>query len=234
MRLAILVAPRGLGARNAEGRAELERALARVGFVVVAVWDEAQLMAQLRAGPTPDTLLVVASGPLVDAGDGVAIALSDGSAPPMRVARMVDAVAMRGARSVLVVVEVTHDAADDALAAAERVDELRTAVDARAHGASALVAVRAAGRTASPLAFTERLMRLAEEARAAGDDPRVTLDQAKAKDLYSQASKIVVQNAYYIFLQYQEVISIHRADLQGFTMNPVTYFYSLRSTSLGK
>jgi peptide/nickel transport system substrate-binding protein len=63
---------------------------------------------------------------------------------------------------------------------------------------------------------------------------RVTLDQAKAKDLYSQASKIVVQNAYYIFLQYQEVISIHRADMQGFTMNPVTYFYSLRTTSLGK
>jgi tetratricopeptide (TPR) repeat protein len=177
MRLAILVAPRGLGARNADGRAELERALARVGFVVVAVWDEAQLIAQLRAGPTPDTLLVVASGPLVDDGDGAAIALAEGNAPPMRVAQMVDAVAMRGARSVLVVVEVTHHTGDDALAAAERVDELRTAVDARAHGASALVAVRAEGRTVSPLAFTERLMRLAEEARAEGDHLGVTLEE---------------------------------------------------------
>ena len=63
---------------------------------------------------------------------------------------------------------------------------------------------------------------------------RVTLDQAKAKDLYAQAARIVVQNAYYIFLQYQEVISIHRADMQGFSMNPVTYFYSLRTASLGK
>lgn len=63
---------------------------------------------------------------------------------------------------------------------------------------------------------------------------RTTLDQTKAKDLYAQAAKLVVQNAYYIFLQNQEVITIHSDKLQGFVMNPVNYFYSLRATSLGK
>jgi peptide/nickel transport system substrate-binding protein len=64
-------------------------------------------------------------------------------------------------------------------------------------------------------------------------DARATLDQTKAKDLYQQASKLVVQNAYYIFLQYQEYIAIHRADLQGFVINPVQYFYSMRNVSIG-
>ena len=63
---------------------------------------------------------------------------------------------------------------------------------------------------------------------------RTTLDQAKAKDMYAQAQKLVVQDAFYIFVQYQEVISIHKANLQGFQMNPITYFHSLRTTSLGK
>ena len=63
---------------------------------------------------------------------------------------------------------------------------------------------------------------------------RTTLDQTKAKDLYAQAAKLVVQNAFYIFLQNQEVITIHTNKLQGFVMNPVNYFYSLRTTSLSK
>lgn len=63
---------------------------------------------------------------------------------------------------------------------------------------------------------------------------RTTLDQAKAKDMYAQAQKLVVQDAFYIFVQYQEVISIHRANLQGFQMNPITYFHSLRTASLSK
>lgn len=65
-------------------------------------------------------------------------------------------------------------------------------------------------------------------------DARTTLDQAKAKDLYQTATRQIVQDAPYIFLQYQEYITIHKANLNGFVMNPVQYFYSLKDVSLGQ
>lgn len=65
-------------------------------------------------------------------------------------------------------------------------------------------------------------------------DARTTLDQAKAKDLYQTATRQIVQDAPYIFLQYQEYITIHKANLNGFVMNPVQYFYSLKDVSLAQ
>lgn len=65
-------------------------------------------------------------------------------------------------------------------------------------------------------------------------DARVTLDQAKAKDLYQQASKMIVDKAFYIFVQYQEYVEIQRADLNGFVVDPVQNFYSIKDVTLGK
>src|SRR5581483_1697940 len=62
---------------------------------------------------------------------------------------------------------------------------------------------------------------------------RGTLDQAKAKDLYAQAAKLVVQDAFYIFVQYQEYITMYRKDLQGFVPNPVQNFRVMKNVSIG-
>ncbi len=63
-------------------------------------------------------------------------------------------------------------------------------------------------------------------------DARGTLDQAKAKDLYQDATRKIIADAPYIFLQYQEYITIHKSNLNGFVMNPVQYFYSLKDVTL--
>jgi peptide/nickel transport system substrate-binding protein len=61
---------------------------------------------------------------------------------------------------------------------------------------------------------------------------RATLDQEEAKELYRQAATLVVENAFYIFLQYQEYISAHSDNVQGFVVNPVQNFNSMNKVSL--
>ncbi len=73
-----------------------------------------------------------------------------------------------------------------------------------------------------------------EELDALIKEARATLDQEAAKELYRQAATLVVENAFYIFLQYQEYISIHRDDLQGFVVNPVQNFNSMYQVSIGQ
>jgi len=73
-----------------------------------------------------------------------------------------------------------------------------------------------------------------EEASNLIKQARATLDQAKAKELYAQAAKIVVDNAFYIFVQYQEYIAIYRQDLHGFVMNPVQNFRSMKDVTIGQ
>lgn len=63
---------------------------------------------------------------------------------------------------------------------------------------------------------------------------RATLDQTEARELYRQAATKVVDNAFYIFLQYQEYISAHRDSLQGYVVNPVQNFNSMSKVSLGQ
>lgn len=73
-----------------------------------------------------------------------------------------------------------------------------------------------------------------EEASNLIKQARATLDQAKAKELYTQAAKLVVENAFYIFVQYQEYISMYRKDLQGFVVNPVENFRSAKDWTLSQ
>ncbi len=62
---------------------------------------------------------------------------------------------------------------------------------------------------------------------------RATLDQEEAKQLYAEAARMVVEDAFYVFLQYQEYISMQRDDLQGFVVNPIQNFRSLKDVTIG-
>jgi peptide/nickel transport system substrate-binding protein len=73
-----------------------------------------------------------------------------------------------------------------------------------------------------------------EEASNLIKEARATLDQEKAKELYAQAAKLVVENAFYIFVQYQEYIAMHRKDMQGFVMNPVQNFRTIKDVTIGQ
>lgn len=63
-------------------------------------------------------------------------------------------------------------------------------------------------------------------------DARATLDQDAAKELYTQAATKVVENAFYIFLQYQEYIAMHKDGLQGLVINPVQNYNSMSQVSI--
>ena len=61
---------------------------------------------------------------------------------------------------------------------------------------------------------------------------RGTLDQGKAKGLYTDAVKQIVDDAPYIFVQYQEYIAMHTPKLQGYVINPVANWLSFKSAWL--
>jgi peptide/nickel transport system substrate-binding protein len=61
---------------------------------------------------------------------------------------------------------------------------------------------------------------------------RTTLDQTKAKQLYTDAVKQIVDDAPYIFVQYQEYIAMYTTKLQGYVVNPVANWLSFKSASL--
>jgi peptide/nickel transport system substrate-binding protein len=61
---------------------------------------------------------------------------------------------------------------------------------------------------------------------------RTTLDQTKAKGLYTDAVKQIVDDAPYIFVQYQEYIAMYTPKLQGYVINPVANWLSFKSASL--
>jgi ABC-type transport system substrate-binding protein len=63
-------------------------------------------------------------------------------------------------------------------------------------------------------------------------DARSTLDQAKAKVLYADAVKQIVDDAPYIFVQYQEYIALYSPKVQGYVVNPVANWLSFKSASL--
>jgi peptide/nickel transport system substrate-binding protein len=63
-------------------------------------------------------------------------------------------------------------------------------------------------------------------------DARVTLDKAKAKQLYTDAVKLIVDDAPYIFVQYQEYITMYSPKVQAYTINPVTNWLSMRTVWL--
>jgi peptide/nickel transport system substrate-binding protein len=65
-------------------------------------------------------------------------------------------------------------------------------------------------------------------------DARATLDQEKAKELYQEASRIIVEEVPYIFLQYQEYIAAYTGDLSGFVPNPVTNWRSMKDVTVNR
>lgn len=63
-------------------------------------------------------------------------------------------------------------------------------------------------------------------------DARATNDRAKAKQLYAQAVKQIVDDAPYIFVQVQEYIAMYSPKVQGYAINPVTNWLSMSKVSL--
>lgn len=63
-------------------------------------------------------------------------------------------------------------------------------------------------------------------------DARTTLDQTKAKALYVDAVKQIVDDAPYIFVQYQEYIAMYTPKLQGYVVNPVANWLSFKTAAL--
>jgi peptide/nickel transport system substrate-binding protein len=63
-------------------------------------------------------------------------------------------------------------------------------------------------------------------------DARTTLDQTKAKVLYADAVKQIVDDAPYIFVQFQEYIAMYTPKLQSYLVNPVANWLSYKSVSL--
>jgi peptide/nickel transport system substrate-binding protein len=63
-------------------------------------------------------------------------------------------------------------------------------------------------------------------------DARTTLDQAKAKTMYVDAVKQIVDDAPYIFVQYQEYIAMYSPRVQGYVVNPVANWLSYKKVSL--
>jgi peptide/nickel transport system substrate-binding protein len=63
-------------------------------------------------------------------------------------------------------------------------------------------------------------------------DARTTLDQARAKTLYVDAVKQIVNDAPYIFVQYQEYIAMYTPKLQSYVVNPVANWLSFKAVSL--
>jgi peptide/nickel transport system substrate-binding protein len=63
-------------------------------------------------------------------------------------------------------------------------------------------------------------------------DARTTLDQSRAKTLYADAVRQIVDDAPYIFVQYQEYIAMYSPKVQGYVVNPVANWLSFKSVSL--
>ena len=63
-------------------------------------------------------------------------------------------------------------------------------------------------------------------------DARTTLDQGQARTLYADAVKQIVDDAPYIFVQYQEYIALSTPKLQGYVVNPVANWLSYKTISL--
>jgi tetratricopeptide (TPR) repeat protein len=163
MRLAVLVALDGFASDRLEDGASAEyrsarfsrdadegehwarRALARLGFRVVP---------SLRDVPHGATLLVHITG-------GV-----EGAVTPLR--SLAEQVSALEPESALFLAELAHAGPpDDSLVAAEYVEVVRETLGARERGCSALIAVRPASGNESRFAFTELVVRAAEEAEDA-------------------------------------------------------------------
>ncbi len=175
MRYAVVIAPSlpasSDGSPTSLAVPGVREGLARCGFkplVVPASGELSERVAKI-VGPVgeDDAIVVYIAGPTRLDGNDVLVRI-DGAArveTPMRA--LGDVIAARSPASVLFIVEALHDGvADDAMLAAEHVDAIARALDARARGFSVLVAARAyAASLSAPSVwpFTRYILRAVED-----------------------------------------------------------------------
>jgi tetratricopeptide (TPR) repeat protein len=175
MRVALLVSPVDPGSSAASSRALalgwMREALARAGFRVHVVSDSENTTARLHEAIArigrEDAVLVHLSGRLGDPFGGAALRVDEGTTIDLRA--ISNAITARSPAALAFVAELAYaGAADDALAATEHVETIREALDARARGACALVAVHAASSDEDPIAFSRLVLNVAEESAQHG------------------------------------------------------------------
>jgi tetratricopeptide (TPR) repeat protein len=156
-------------------------ALTKGGHRVVPVATTAELEADfdraLAGVGSADELLVYIAGDTTTGADAVALRTRDESGTSLALRVISDAVLVREPAAVLFVIEARHDGdPDDALLAAEHVEAIVRALDARSRGYGVLVGVRPEGppeATSEAWPFTRRLL-------AAMDDPEAHDDRGAA------------------------------------------------------
>jgi golgin subfamily B member 1 len=171
MRHAVVVAPlrfalpaQGNVLTSPEPVGPLCLALSRGGSRVVVLPTTPDLENEFDRAPggmgEGDQLLVYVAGETSTHTTAVALRLGDQATPPLAVRVLSDVVQVREPSSVLFVVEACHDGPDDdPMLAAEHVNAIAYAIDARARGYGTLIGVRPAAR-AKPGAwpFTRHLL----------------------------------------------------------------------------
>ena len=173
MRRALVVSPidpdsSAFVSKRVESIAWLRETLGRAGFEVTVVSDAESAKRRIDDAiarvTQDDALLVHVAGDLTDAGS---IRLDAEHALSLR--EVSDAAAARAPAAVAFFAELAHAGSrDDSLAATEHVEIAREAIDARARGAWALVAVHPRSDEADPIAFSRLVLSAAEAATAEG------------------------------------------------------------------
>jgi len=156
-------------------------ALTRAGHHVVQVATTADLEADfdraLAGMGSADELLVYVAAATTTGTDAVALRMKDEAGTMLALRVMSDTVLVREPAAVLFVIEACHDGdPDDALLAAEHVDAIVRALDARSRGYAVLLGVRPdprSGATNDAWPFTRRVL-------AALDDPEARDDRGAA------------------------------------------------------
>lgn len=151
-------------------------ALARGGHRVVLVHTTPDLegdfdRALAGVGPGDDLLIYVAAATTTRAADAVALLIGDEAGTTLGLRVMSDAVLVREPASAIFVVEACHDGdPDDPMLAAEHVDAIVRAFDARARGYGVLVGVRPESRAeGGPWPFTRHWLAALDEAESRDD-----------------------------------------------------------------
>jgi tetratricopeptide (TPR) repeat protein len=161
--------------RAAEPVGRLSQALTHGGHRLVLVSTTPELESDFERGlaglGTGDDLLVYIACVTTTRNEAIALRLGDESSPTIGLRVISDIVLVREPSSVLFVVEACHDGdPNDPMLAAEHVDAVVRALDARARGYGVVVAVRPAA-TARPndWPFTRHLLAASEDPEARDD-----------------------------------------------------------------
>jgi tetratricopeptide (TPR) repeat protein len=186
MRLAVVVAPqrfvppaRGTAPDGTDLTGALTEVLTRGGHRVVRVTTSVDLESDFdRAlgGLAPsDELVVYLAARTSTRTDEVTLQLDDEGRTTMALRVISDAVLAREPSGVLVIVDASHDGdPDDPILAAEHVDALVRALDARDRGFGAMVGVSPGLRATDPWTFTRQILTALDHTETRDDRGAVT------------------------------------------------------------